>query len=81
MTGIGFRVPVKVFATNAICVEYKDSMTAVGINQSSHQLMVEITVPARVAGLFSYEDTQVITQVPIAETVIIGEVPQTYLHR
>lgn len=81
LTGIGFRVPVKVFATNAIRVEYKDSMIAVGINQSSHHLTVEITVPARVAGLLSYEDTEVVTQVPIAETVIVGEVPQTYLHR
>lgn len=81
LTGFGFRVPVKVFVTNAIRVEYKDSMTAVGINQSCHRLLVEITVPARVAGLFSYEDTEVITQVPISETVIVGEVPQTYLHR
>lgn len=81
LTGVGFKVPVKVFATNAIQVEFKDGVSSAGINQSRYQLMVEITVPARVAGVFRYEDTQVVTQIPIAETVLVGDVPQMYVNR
>ena len=81
LTGVGFKVPVKVFATNAIQVEFKDGVISAGINQSRYQLMVEITVPARVAGVFRYEDTQVVTQVPVAETVLVGDVPQLYVNR
>lgn len=80
LTGLGFRVPVKVFCTNAIEVEYQDSFHSVGINQSRYCLLIQITVPAQVAGLFSAQYTKVVTQIPLAETIIAGEVPQALLN-
>ena len=80
MTGAGFDVPVKVFATNAIEVRFYDEFSSAGINQTRYKLMVEVKVPARVAGVFRHEDTEVVTQVPVAETVIVGDVPQAYLN-
>lgn len=79
LTGVGFSVPVRVIATNAIKVEFFDDFQSAGINQTRHKLMIEVTVPARVAAPLCGMDTQVVTQVPVAETVIVGSVPGTYL--
>lgn len=46
MTGAGFDVPVKVFATNAIEVRFYDEFSSAGINQTRYKLMVEVKVPA-----------------------------------
>ncbi len=81
LTGFGIRIPIQVFATNAISVEFEDEFTSAGINQTRHHLMATVTVPARVAGVVTYEETEIVVQVPIAETILVGEVPQTYLSR
>ena len=79
MTGVGIRVPIKVFATNEIIVEMEDSFSSAGINQTKYSLVVRVTVPARIAGVFRYEDTRVVTEIPLAETILVGEVPKAYL--
>lgn len=81
MTGFGFPIPIRVFATNAIEVAVEDSFTSAGINQTRYKLEVIVTIPARVAGLFQHEDTCVTVQVPMEEVILVGEVPQTYLAR
>lgn len=78
LTGAGFDIPVKVFVTNAIQVDFLDEFAAAGINQTRWRLVAQVTVPARVAGVRRYLDTQVVTQVPVAETVVVGSVPQAY---
>ena len=78
MTGVGIRVPIKVFATNEIIVEIEDSFASAGINQTKYSLSVKVTVPARIAGVFRYEDTKVVTEIPLAETILVGEVPKAY---
>ena len=79
LTGVGIQIPIKVFAVSAIEVEFIDTFSSAGINQTRYQLMVEIRVPARVAGVFLHEDTEIVTQVPVAETIIVGDVPAAYL--
>ncbi|MBQ2613705.1 MAG: sporulation protein YunB, partial [Clostridia bacterium] len=49
------------------------------INQTKYSLSVKVTVPARIAGVFRYEDTKVVTEIPLAETILVGEVPKAYL--
>ncbi len=79
MTGVGIRVPIKVFGTNEIIVEMEDSFASAGINQTKYSLSVKVTVPARIAGVFRYEDTRVVTEIPLVETILVGEVPKAYL--
>ncbi|MBE5040703.1 sporulation protein YunB [Ructibacterium gallinarum] len=79
MTGMGIQIPIKVFAVSAIEVDFIDEFSSAGINQTRYQLMVEVRVPARVAGIFLHEDTEIVTQVPVAETIVVGDVPSAYL--
>lgn len=79
ITGVGFDMPVKVIVTNSIELKFYDDFSSAGINQTKHQLMVEIKVPAAVNAPGYKNETEIVTQVPVAETVIVGNVPNTYL--
>ena len=79
MTGAGFRIKLKIFAINSISVEFRNEFYSAGINQTKYKLSAEVKIPLHIAGIACREDTEIITQIPIAETVIIGDIPQTYL--
>ncbi len=80
LTGFGFPIPIRAFATHMIDIQFHDTFDSAGINQTRQQLSLEIKIPIRIAGIFSYRDAVVSTEVPLAESVIIGTVPQTYLN-
>ncbi len=80
LTGFGIPIPVRAFATHMIDIQFHDTFDSAGINQTRQQLSLEIKVPIRISGIFSYRDAVVSTEVPLAESVIIGTVPQTYLN-
>lgn len=76
--GHGPRIPLRVSALGNTTVDLKSSFDSAGINQTRHQIYLEITT-----GVYSYltgvsSTTDVTTTIPVAETVIVGEVPQMY---
>ncbi len=79
MTGFGVPVPLSVYASHRIEIQFLDTFDAAGINQTRQQLSLSIRIPVRIAGVFSSLDGEVHTEVPLAESVIIGTVPQTYM--
>ncbi len=79
MTGFGVPVPLSVYASHRIEIQFLDTFDAAGINQTRQQLSLSIKIPVRIAGVFSSLDGEVHTEVPLAESVIIGTVPQTYM--
>ena len=50
-----------------------------GINQTLHQLTMQVSVDVSVLVLAKTETFTVTSEVVVAETVIVGEVPETYL--
>lgn len=79
LTGFGVPVPLSVYASHRIDIQFLDTFDAAGINQTRQQLSLIIKIPVRIAGVFSSLDGEVSTEVPLAESVIIGTVPQTYM--
>ncbi len=80
MTGAGVKIPIKVFATSGIEINFYDEFSDAGINQTKYELKIEIKVPTQIAGVFVHEDMDVVTQIPISEMIIVGDVPNTYLN-
>ena len=78
-TGMGFSMPVRAFASSTIDLQLIDEFVDVGINQTRYHLYMDIKIPARISGIFMSRTTNVAIQIPLAETVIMGDVPQTYL--
>ncbi len=75
----GFNVHLKVQTVNNCHTEVISEFTSVGINHTIHRLIIravielEILIPTK-----SYTDT-VINDVIMAETLIVGKVPDTYI--
>lgn len=79
LTGFGIPIPLSIYASHRIEIQFLDTFDSAGINQTRQQLSLIVTVPVRIAGVFTSLDGQVSTEVPLAESVIIGTVPQTYM--
>lgn len=76
--GHGPKIPLKISVLGNTTVDLKSAFDSAGINQTRHQIYLEITT-----GVYSYltgvsSEADVTTSIPVAETVIVGEVPQMY---
>lgn len=79
LSGWGPQMPVRVAAAASAGAEFEHVFTAAGINQTLHRVMLNVHVAVRLLVPGGTVETQVDTQVCVAETVIVGEVPGTYL--
>ena len=75
----GPKLPVQVISVAAASGTFRNDFTSAGINQTLHRIMVDVTVTAQLLLPGGIVETQVATPVCVAETVIIGQVPQTFL--
>ena len=78
LRGHGPKIPLRISALGNITVDLKSAFDSAGINQTRHRIYLEITadVYAYMTGVSSTATAT--TSVPVAETVIVGEVPQMY---
>ncbi len=80
LSGRGFGLPVRVISVGTVQAEFQHSFSAAGINQTHHQIMLDVTVTVNILLPGKTITTEVTTQVCAAETIIVGGVPETYLH-
>ena len=78
-SGRGFDLPVEVAAVGSAHGDFQSQFTSAGINQTRHRIVLEVTVSVEILLPGETIQTQVSAQVPVAETVIVGQVPDTYL--
>lgn len=80
LMGRGPDVPVQIIVLTSSRVEFNNSIVTAGINQTKHQINLEVIVDIDILIPWESESAQVITEVMIADTVIVGKVPETYLN-
>ena len=61
-------------------VDFKNELSDAGINQTKHQIKLDVVVDIDVIMPWQTISTQVVSEILIAETVILGDVPDTYLN-
>ena len=79
LMGRGPKVPVEIVTLTSSRVEFNNGIVTAGINQTKHQITLCIKVDIDILVPWGSESTQVVTDVLIADTVIVGQVPGTYL--
>ena len=79
LSALGPRLPVQVISVSTAEGQYRNDFTSAGINQTLHRIMLDVTLNARLLLPGGVVEVLVSTPVCISETVIIGQVPQTYL--
>ena len=80
LMGRGAKIPVKIVVLSSSRVEFMNNIVTAGINQTKHQITLRVTADMQILVPWGTEDTQVSTDVLIADTVIVGKVPDTYLN-
>ena len=76
--GRGPLIPIRITPAGSVEVEVKNSFTSCGINQTRHEVFLEVkTYLTAVLPTYKVEAAAV-TQIPVAETVIVGVVPDSY---
>ena len=78
-SGRGPAIPVHILAIRNSEATFTSHFTQAGINQTLHQLIMELSVDASVLVLGETSTFSVSSQVVAAETVIVGAVPNTYI--
>ena len=80
LMGRGPGIPVEILVLTSSHVEFRNNIVTAGINQTKHQISLLVIVDIDVLVPWGTESTQVCTEVLIADTVLVGQVPETYLN-
>ena len=80
MAGKGPAIPVQILAIRNSDASFFSDFTEAGINQTLHRLNMNVSVDVAVLVLGQTNHFTVSSQVVVAETVIVGQVPDTFLH-
>ena len=78
-SGKGPAIPVHILSIRNSDANFASHFSEAGINQTLHQLIMEVNVDVSVLVLGQTSSFAVNSEVVVAETVIIGDVPQTFL--
>lgn len=79
LSGKGPGIPVEIISIRNSDASFDSDFRAAGINQTMHQLSMEVLIDVSVLVLGETESFAVSSQVVVAETIIVGDVPDTYL--
>ena len=78
-SGKGPTIPVRILAIRNSEASFTSNFCQAGINQTLHQLIMEIDVDAAVLVLGETSSFSISSQVVVAETIIVGDVPDTFI--
>lgn len=77
--GKGPRIPIALDFESSIETKVDSKFISAGINQTQHIIDLTITAKMFLIGDEGLKNVEVVTNVPIAETIIVGTVPALYL--
>ena len=77
--GRGFSIPIEILTIRNSDASFSSCFSQAGINQTLQQMTMDVFVDVTVLILGSTESFTVSSQVVVAETDIVGQVPNTYL--
>ena len=80
LLGRGLEIPVKIIMLTSSRVDFRNDIVSAGINQTKHQIILEVIVDIDILMPWETLSTQVVSEILVAETVIVGAVPDTYLN-
>ena len=79
LSGRGPGIPIQILSIRNSDGAFKSYFTEAGINQTLQQLRMDVSVDVSVLVLGKTESFTVSSQVVVAETIIVGQVPNTLL--
>lgn len=78
LSGKGPGIPVEILSIRNSDAAFSSHFSEAGINQTLQQLNMDVSVDVTILVLGAAESFTVTSQVVVAETIIVGDVPQTF---
>ncbi|MEN6414450.1 MAG: sporulation protein YunB [Veillonellales bacterium] len=79
LASMGPKITVTIIPVGTVQVKVVDKFEQAGINQTRHMVYLLATTQIRIVVPLVSKSVAVNTQVPVAEYVVVGEVPSTYV--
>lgn len=76
----GPKLKVSIEPIGTVTVNFKTEFESSGINQTRHRIYLEAQTQVRVVIPLTTSTKEIKAQIPICETVIVGDVPNSYIN-
>ena len=80
LLGRGPEIEIQMIMLTSPHVEFRSELSSAGINQTEHRLLLDVVVDINLLIPWGSVETQAATEVLIAQTVIVGRVPNLYVN-
>ena len=80
LSGTGPKVRIRVDSVGEVTADYTNSFTSAGVNQTLHRICLDVTATVYLFLPGEVLPVSVSSSICVAETVIVGETPDTYLN-
>lgn len=80
LAGRGPCIRVKMQSVGSTTASFRNVFTAAGINQTKHQILLDVDVFVSILLPTFTTSTKVSNEIAVAETVIVGSVPESYTY-
>lgn len=77
LSNLGPKITATMQPVGHVETRYISDFESAGINQTRHKIYVEVKAKIKVVLPIGYNEVEVISQLPITETVIVGKIPET----
>lgn len=78
LAGMGPAIEVLIVPAGTVKTDIKTEFKACGINQTIYRIYLEVTCNVNVVTSYKTINTEIVNQVLLVETVVVGNVPETY---
>lgn len=79
LEGMGPRITVRMLPVGSVTTEFRTEFEAAGINQTRHKVYLEAMTRIDLIAPNGAQSISISSQVSVAESIIIGDVPQSYV--
>ncbi|KRQ87484.1 Sporulation protein YunB [Caloramator mitchellensis] len=78
LANLGPRIPFNMKPVGSVLTSYRSEFASAGINQTRHIVYLDCAASVQVIIPLARNTVTVSTSIPIAESIIVGKVPNTY---
>ena len=79
LSGFGPRISVQILPVGAVNTNFETEFEAAGINQTRHKIFLTLRATISLIVPTGSQRVEVTSKVPIVESIIVGEVPQSFV--
>mgnify|MGYP004619114401 FL=1 len=80
LSGKGPDIHITIIPAGSVNTDFSTEFENAGINQTRHRVYLKVSAEVQIIAPLSGGSIEVSTVVPITEMIIVGEVPNTYIH-